>query len=763
MNTKNEPQQECKHSESNEKTKTSSNFNFVEEAKKEVELENKVEAQQKAEVDKLHEDCKKSNTTPIIEEPTQATKNVEADNFTDDVIEYKYIGRPDEEEENIYDEKPDIFSFNDAIATIVEEHFPTTSDLYTNHIVVTIKNEFAIVFIKTTNNERFSFGYWFLYNITERKQATDIKISHLLCTVDDRYATELSLDPFLINTIDIKSTLFKLAQHLVNYKLIDYIELNTENEIPMPSPYVIPKMSFSGLPEYSLVSRFLNEVDLISDTYIEYGFQYGMALMATSTKCRVKFSILEGISGVNLFLGNIGRAGYSRKSKAHDMATEIIDSALGEVYLGTDFTKEGLSTLTADIIETVTKGVLNVESQEMKYPVRKAVCSFFRNEAGSWFTTLKQTFNDGLKNQINNLFDSAKSQLVKDMSKAKYITNSPYWFNGVFNTTPEGYIGNLNVDDIESGFVPRQQTVWPDYKKDRKPITSNVSDSLYKAPLSNELRLIDRMIPQNLIVTINKDVLAWWDTWCGEREDFFADSRNNAMGSWMARNQMTILKMAILIELSCVPAYINAYESAGGVLNASNSIVIDDKIKETALNASMKLISKEDKTVKRFNYGDLYLRNNITITHLEITPKTLKACCDIFDKMYIPYMTKIMNEIGSSNNDTCIKYMFKSFNKNPVQSHSTLMKNLHMKSKDFKESIDTLKELGVIKQYYVRGVTQPKAVYVYCEEAYSYCALKPIEDFKGNQHTVLKFTVGKKDIPPIVTDSDKAERKEVKM
>ena len=56
------------------------------------------------------------------------------------------------------------------------------------------------------------------------------------------------------------------------------------------------------------------------------------------------------------------------------------------------------------------------------------------------------------------------------------------------------------------------------------------------------IKLINKLLPEKpLWIHIGKEELQILDTWCKEREEYFAKERNETMGSFFARFQMNVV------------------------------------------------------------------------------------------------------------------------------------------------------------------------------------------------------------------------------
>ncbi len=117
---------------------------------------------------------------------------------------------------------------------------------------------------------------------------------------------------------------------------------STADEIPIGEQIVKP-INMDGLPKYNTIVKFMDYMSTISDTYPEFSFQGGLAILSTIVRRRICVRLNGRAIYPYLWLGNLGQSGYARKSAAMDGVRDAVTGAkIGSMFLPIDVTPEGL-------------------------------------------------------------------------------------------------------------------------------------------------------------------------------------------------------------------------------------------------------------------------------------------------------------------------------------------------------------------------------------------------------------------------------------
>jgi len=187
------------------------------------------------------------------------------------------------------------------------------------------------------------------------------------------------------------------------------IEVDTVEDIPIPIEDKIPPISFDGLWEYSYHNFFKDYVASMSDGYPEYAFQNGTATLSTLSRRRLYIRLNGRTEYMNLITLSLGQSGYARKGSAFSAAQRFLRTAVGDTFLSPDLTPEGMISEIADTITTIKKtksGLEEVKEEKQHGRIRKAVCAWWKDEAGQLYAQLTKPYMQSFKEQICNFYDS---------------------------------------------------------------------------------------------------------------------------------------------------------------------------------------------------------------------------------------------------------------------------------------------------------------------------------------------------------------------
>jgi hypothetical protein len=157
------------------------------------------------------------------------------------------------------------------------------------------------------------------------------------------------------------------------------------------------------------------------------------------------------------------------------------------------------------------------------------------------------------------LFDC--TPLYEKKLSGKYFTVRDTFYGMNLATTPAAFKEHCIGRDVHTGFIARHNIVSPNYKKKRKGITENKDeDMVIENGFVEMIKAIDKLIPNECLrVRIGQKNIDILEEWAARGEEFFRDRNDDMMGSFFARFQISVLKMAILLELGNLPYYLTDY------------------------------------------------------------------------------------------------------------------------------------------------------------------------------------------------------------
>ncbi len=452
------------------------------------------------------------------------------------------------------------------------------------------------------------------------------------------------------------------------------------DDIPLPTVDVIPPISFEGLPDCNLIKLFVDYIATVSDTYPEYSFQNGIAMLSTLVRRRLFFRLNGRDEFTNLITLNLGQSGYARKGTPLWVAKNALKGAVGDTFLSPDASPEGLIKDMADIIETTQttrKGSETVTEYQNKNAIRMALRSLWKDEAGQFYAQLNKSHMQSMKELLCHFYD-CPTEYEKTLSSRKFKLYAVY-FGMNLATTPASFIENVTTKDVHTGFLARHNIVNPAYQKTRKDITADSDKDLQReGDFIKLLKLVDSILPEtNLRVKVGESCLKILNMWAREREEYFAKERNE-------------------------------------------------------------IISKNSKPLAQTPNYEIYIlslyNNNIISNHkissMCISINSLLFAIKMYDSVYIPYTHQICVSGRVEVFANYLTTVYKILKDKKKVDYSTLLRNSHAPSMEFNQAISTLIESGAVKEYRVKGKTKPQRVFVYIPPAIERFSFTPVRHLR---------------------------------
>ena len=540
--------------------------------------------------------------------------------------------------------------------------------------------------------------------------------------------------------------------------------VNSVDDIVMSSNDLIPPINFDGLPNYNFIKMFVDYITGIKDSYPEYAFQNGLAMLSTIVMRRVFVQLNGEDVFTNLWLLSLGLSGYARKSGPITISERIVKNGVGAIFLPADTTPEGLIAEMADIIETkkTTKdGSLEVvrDPQGVEGEPRKALYSLWKDEAGQHYAQLNKSHMQGLT-EAYCYFHGCPDSYTKRLSAKRIIIDGPIYFGMNMTTTLDSFKKHIQNDEIGTGFLPRHLIVAPEYVKQRMDILeSSETDFKKEKVITETLRGIHNLLPETpLRAEFQTGVLHILNTWAKEREEYFAQERDEQMSSLFAKLPSQVIRMAILIELGNIPQYIyeqlkeinssynhqnggnieqlkeinssytnlqeQSYEQSISTSNKSLNQLTDTVFDVHKLPKTIvleKIVSKNTDPLTHISIRETkitsninYICNKYVISRLRVSISSVLFAIKMVDTMYLPYMHKLRACVGVDNFTNNLLSIRKIIEQRKKIQRGELLRlsNVETASK-FNDAMNMLITSGAVKEYSVKGKTKPSTWYVY--------------------------------------------------
>jgi len=523
--------------------------------------------------------------------------------------------------------------------------------------------------------------------------------------------------------------------------------LDSVDDIKIPEENNIPPINFDGLPEYNFNKQFVNYVSNLSDTYPEYSFTNSLSSLATITRRRLYFQFNGRSHYPNLIILNLGMSGFSRKSASHSMSKNVIKVAGIEVFLPEDITPEALIEAMSDSSDEDENGEFDVPTvKPIKMPgyiepivrpkIPPAQKAIWKDEAGQLYAQMNKPHMQSMKELLCVLYDCPPNYIKKKVSaETEFILTNPC-LNMNLATTPTSFFNNTTQSDIGTGFLARHNSVNPSYTKVRKPLTQygekdeKVFDALVKS-MDN----LDYILGDNeLKIVLSNEFMAILDEWAEQRENKFRKEHNDAMGSFFARFQINVVKIAILIELGNLPYYISRYIEIHNN-NLSDEIIINATKMMEESRARENDFSMND--LNSFSYSEEIKR--FKLEKMEVSIESLLFAIKLYDELFIPYTYEIVTK---SKIDVCQNHMNIVYNfirTKKIADYSEALRGCNMKAKDFAEVIDTLVSAGALKIFTVKGKTKNKIYFVYQPQYFKQYSFKPLSTINQVDDVIISL------------------------
>jgi len=523
--------------------------------------------------------------------------------------------------------------------------------------------------------------------------------------------------------------------------------LESVDDIEIPEENNIPPINFDGLPEYNFNKQFVNYVSNLSDTYPEYSFTNGLSSLATITRRRIYFKFNGRKHYPNLVILNLGISGYARKSVPKSIFEYIIKTAGIEVFLPEDITPEALIETMADSGDEVENGEFDVPTvKPIKMPryiepivrpkIPPAQKAIWKDEAGQLYAQMNKPHMQSMKELLCVLYDCPPNYIKEKVSaEAPFILTNPC-LNMNLATTPTSFFNNTTQSDINTGFLARHNIVNPSYTKVRKPLTQDgEKDEKILDALVKTMDNFDHILGDNeLKIVLSSEFMNLLDEWAEQRENKFRKEHNDAMGSFFARFQINVVKIAILIELGNLPYYISRY------VEMHNNILSD----EITINASKMMEESRAREndfsmndLQSFSYSDEIKR--FKLEKMDVSIESLLYAIKLYDELFIQYTYEIVtkSKIDVYQNHVNIVYNFIRTKK--IADYSEALRGCNMKAKDFGEVIDTLVSAGALKIFTVKGRTKNKIYLVYMPQYFKQYTFKPLSTINQVDDVIISL------------------------
>jgi hypothetical protein len=439
-------------------------------------------------------------------------------------------------------------------------------------------------------------------------------------------------------------------------------------------------ISTIGIPETNIIMKFYNYVRGTTDTYPEYIIQSAFSMLATVVQRRM-YASLNGIRIYpNLWQGNTGPSGYSRKSAAISKCKRVVTRACGNLFLRDDLNPASLiDALATEILNKKTNKDGDVSWVPEKLmtcdtdnTIRRSQRTFIKDEFGQLLSQLDKPTHSHFKDTflIIHSCNDYEKELISKYIRIQEPYMSMYWSTTV--STLKKYV---TKSDIGSGWLARTLYTEPSYIKNRNPLVDEddedpeitkvrevVEKDLAKINLTlrNTATIMSLTTCEMEIVPIRvrfqEGVLQLLEDWVAEREKYYAEKHDELMGAYIARFQENITRLSMLIELGNLPE-----------------------------------VTKDHAMCR--------------ITDFKISQASMESALKLADVMYVPYAIKLADELQEDNSGSAqsgvsnaIVRVEKQLAAHLKIDWRTCHRNCSMNKAPFEDCIASLESIGAVEK-----------------------------------------------------------------
>jgi hypothetical protein len=301
-----------------------------------------------------------------------------------------------------------------------------------------------------------------------------------------------------------------------------------------------------SLPEDHFIMQYVKWMRSKNDGYEEYRIACALWVESALTGGKVTLKLKQGPVKPNIWVNNLGKTTYSRKSAVVNGAREIYEMATDTVLYNDDYSIEGY-------LETLAEN-----------PVLNNV----RDEVAGLMAKFHKKYNEGIFELECAIYDGQNIKKTLSSGKNKtpktYVVKNPF-VTKLYATTPENFSRYMTIEDFLCGYGFRFLYTLPDYKKDRMPLTVETQEDVDAwAAILARIKKLKRFFDDSPGVDFSEGsgAMAYYDKIMAALENAAEASNNDMLNAAIGRGQAHILKIAMLIELGkAVPSTVLTAES----------------------------------------------------------------------------------------------------------------------------------------------------------------------------------------------------------
>lgn len=371
------------------------------------------------------------------------------------------------------------------------------------------------------------------------------------------------------------------------------------------------------LPADHFISKYTKWMSSITDAFYEYNVCGALWLLSASVEGNLCLKLKQETVFPNVWINCLGKSTTSRKTTAVNKAKGIYETIADVTLYNDDHSLEGY-------LESLSET-----------PVKH----FVRDEAAGLLAKMHKQYNEGIFEAECAIYDgqSYKKTLSSGKSKTPRVfeVKSPY-VTHFYATTPDNYAMIMSLMDFMCGYGFRFLFCCPQYKRPKMDLELATSEDIESwSDVITTIKKLRHLIQNSNIseFTATPEAMTLYNQMLRALEEVCESQDNELLNAAVGRNQIHILKIAMLIEIGkATPSFC-------------------------------------------------------------ITEDSIKTAFNMVVSFFLPSMFDVISRLQSDAKNNQIERVIASLrNLGGKANRSKLLQNTHLKSKEFNECIDTLIE-----------------------------------------------------------------------
>ncbi|OPY17694.1 MAG: hypothetical protein A4E23_01444 [Methanomethylovorans sp. PtaU1.Bin073] len=406
------------------------------------------------------------------------------------------------------------------------------------------------------------------------------------------------------------------------------------------------------LQDDHFISKFTKWMSSITDAFYEYQVCGALWILSACVEGKVSLKLKQETIKPNLWINCIGKSTTSRKTTVVNKTRKTYETITDSTLFNDDYSLEGY-----------------LESLSMN-PVQH----FVRDEAAGLLAKMHKQYNEGIFEAECAIYDGQNYKKTLSSGKTRtprvFEVKSPY-VTHFYATTPDNYAMIMTTMDFLCGYGFRFLFCCPKYRRETMDITLETEEDVesWTAAITwiKKYRNTLQQYP-SIEFTATTEAMTLYNTLLRKLEDICESQDNEMLNAAIGRNQLHILKIAMLLELG----------------KAEPSFCI--------------------------------------------TQDSIKIAFHMVTSFFLPSLLDVINRLQTDiKNNQIVRVIAALQNSGGKARRSKLLQNTNLKSKDFNECIDTLIESEVIRE--VQETGQKARTYILQDTKDISIILKQISSF----------------------------------